>query len=555
MQPLKCHITKLRFNDGTEIELGKSDIVVFVGPNNSGKSRSLADIYDLYGTKAEGIVVRKIETKITRCDNFKSWIEAFAKPTSEYGGTKAYEAYGQQILESQYPLYIMGKGDYNSNFRPLLFSKLSTVGRLTLVSPPPLLDPEEPRTHPIQILKDEKAREIRLSGYFERAFGEKLCTRIDTKSIALLLGSVRDDAPVEVVKEAQRAMPQLHEQGDGMRGFAGIILNMIMPNYSVFFIDEPESFLHPPQARTLGEVLPEILPDGKQAFIATHSQDFLKGLIDRNPGRVKIIRITRTGNTNTIKLLDNRSLAEAWGDSLLKYSNMLDALFHNTVVMCESDSDCKVYSMVLADIARRKADAASVLFSYCGGKKRFATVAKILKALGVDFRIVADLDFLNDSRLVKPVYELCGGNWSELQSQYNTVKSGVDSLDKKYTVGDLKETFQAYVERKGGDNAEISKSELEQFKGAFKYPKGWDRVKHDGASAIPNGNASAAFNDLNRALNEKGIFMPRVGELEGFFKTIGGHGPGWAESVIEQYPTLSDEEKRPVREFVTSLAL
>lgn len=553
MQPLQCHITKLKFNNGTEIPLDKSDIVVFVGPNNSGKSRSLKDIYDLFGTLARGVVISEIETDITPCDDFEKWIGSFSKVSSHHDGDNWYSFFGHNIYEGQYSLFINGHG-YRSDFRPFLFSNLATEDRLTLVLPPPLLDPEEPRTHPIQIIKDDKAKEVMLSGYFERAFGEKLCTRFDTKTTALLLGSIAPGASAQAVKEAQRSMPQLHEQGDGMRGFAGIILNLIMPNYSVFFIDEPESFLHPPQARILGEVLPEVIPTGKQAFIATHSQDLLKGLIEKHADRVKIVRVTRSGNTNTIKLLDNAALTDAWKDSLLKYSNLLDALFHHSVVVCEGDGDCKVYSMVLSDIKAREGDAANVLFSYCGGKMRFATVARLLKALGVEFRIVADLDFLNQADLVKKVYEICGGTWTDIERRYNVVKSGVDSLDKKYTVADLKKTVAAFLDGKN-DKTEISKSELETFKGTLKYPKGWDRVKKDGISAIPGGDATKAFHTVDEALRQKGIFMPHVGELENFIKTIGGHGPGWVQQAIEAYPTLSDDDKRPLREFITSLGV
>lgn len=109
----------------------------------------------------------------------------------------------------------------------------------------------------------------------------------------------------------------------------------------------------------------------KEAFIATHSQDLLKGLIEKAPERIKIIRITRDGNTNFVKLLDNNALSESWKDSFLKYSNILDALFHQSVVLCESDSDCKIYSMVLDEIMASKGRTSNTLFIYCGGNVDF----------------------------------------------------------------------------------------------------------------------------------------------------------------------------------------
>lgn len=36
--------------------------------------------------------------------------------------------------------------------------------------------------------------------------------------------------------------PKVHEQGDGIKSFVGLLLNVIIENYSIFLIDEPESF-------------------------------------------------------------------------------------------------------------------------------------------------------------------------------------------------------------------------------------------------------------------------------------------------------------------------
>jgi len=37
-------VGELEFSDGTKIQLGDSDIVLFVGPNNAGKSAALREI-------------------------------------------------------------------------------------------------------------------------------------------------------------------------------------------------------------------------------------------------------------------------------------------------------------------------------------------------------------------------------------------------------------------------------------------------------------------------------------------------------------------------------
>ena len=44
---MRAYISDIKFNSGVELSLNKDDIVVFVGPNNVGKSQALQDIYSL----------------------------------------------------------------------------------------------------------------------------------------------------------------------------------------------------------------------------------------------------------------------------------------------------------------------------------------------------------------------------------------------------------------------------------------------------------------------------------------------------------------------------
>lgn len=54
------HISKLIFNDNTALDILSNDIVVFVGPNNAGKSQSLRDIYELCNKKISPVVISDI---------------------------------------------------------------------------------------------------------------------------------------------------------------------------------------------------------------------------------------------------------------------------------------------------------------------------------------------------------------------------------------------------------------------------------------------------------------------------------------------------------------
>ena len=153
-----------------------------------------------------------------------------------------------------------------------------------------------------------------------------------------------------------------------MRSFAGILLDVFTTHKTVTMIDEPEAFLHPPQARLLGRMLVKNKPNDRQLFISTHSEDFLKGLLDADSENVKIVRIDREGNINRIKVLDNEGVKNLWKDSILRYSNILSGLFHSKVVICESDTDCRFYQAIMNSLyeAENKTSP-DVLFTHCGG--------------------------------------------------------------------------------------------------------------------------------------------------------------------------------------------
>ena len=73
-------------------------------------------------------------------------------------------------------------------------------------------------------------------------------------------------------------------------------------HYCTYLIDEPESFLHPPQANIMGRIIGRTLSANQQAFISTHSEEIIKGLLDVCPERVKIIRITRENDSNNFSV-------------------------------------------------------------------------------------------------------------------------------------------------------------------------------------------------------------------------------------------------------------
>ena len=53
-------------------------------------------------------------------------------------------------------------------------------------------------------------------------------------------------------KARVRLLKNLRDQGDGIRSFVAVMGSLVVSKHSLFLIDEPETFLHPPQARLIG---------------------------------------------------------------------------------------------------------------------------------------------------------------------------------------------------------------------------------------------------------------------------------------------------------------
>jgi ABC-type uncharacterized transport system ATPase subunit len=130
---------------------------------------------------------------------------------------------------------------------------------------------------------------------------------------------------------------KLDEQGDSLRSFVGILVALLAMKRSLLLIDEPEAFLHPPQAFKIGEFLAQQANNTRQIILATHSVDVLRGILSEKQD-IAILRIDRVGNTNYFRLLDPDRLKELVNDPLLSSARVLDGLFYSGAVVVEADS-------------------------------------------------------------------------------------------------------------------------------------------------------------------------------------------------------------------------
>src|SRR5919112_4678566 len=98
---IESSVTSLTMSDGTSVSVPSKGIVVFVGPNNSGKSLSLRNLRDrLYAgaSPPHAVADMKVEQSGTE-EDLGAWLDAIF-PTDYRHGQRCYLIYGNTLTES-----------------------------------------------------------------------------------------------------------------------------------------------------------------------------------------------------------------------------------------------------------------------------------------------------------------------------------------------------------------------------------------------------------------------------------------------------------------------
>jgi len=556
------YISKLIFNNGDALDVKENDIVLFVGPNNAGKSQSLNDIYEKCENDKKTIVVSDIQVE-----------------KDEYPLLSVLKrAYKLKDLGRQYSFEITNRGTFSFDkedgeahfrrmrnygfYRETLVARLSTENRLRISAPAPIVNRNHAWFNPIHYAAYNTNYAKWISENFYKAFGTNVTANTQHggeipmcvgPNVKLTGAFDTEQERLNAYAEVLESYKQVHLQGDGVKSFTGILLYLMLDYYHIYLIDEPESFLHPPQARIMGQIIGKTLRQNQQAFISTHSEDVVKGLLDVCENRLKIVRITRTEDVNSFSILDNQKIKDVFGDPLLKYSNIMSSLFHKTVALCESDSDCRLYSLIENHLKQLNGLYSETLFIHCGGKHRMARTAAALLALNIDVRVVPDIDVLNDENVIQSIAKVFGIDWDGIKKDVRILSSNLHSQKENIVRADAKNEIERVIN--SSDEVNLSSDEIRRIQTIIKTTSKWDGIKHGGKHSIPAGDATNAFNRLDAIFRNHHIYIVPVGEIEGFVKEVGGHGPDWVNEVLETYPDLNDSVYQEVKEFIQSIGL
>lgn len=555
------------FNNGTIIKFSSSDIIVLVGPNNSGKSMTLQNISSfLQSNRINGFpIVDSVEIgKSGDATEFLEWLNEHF--TARGNNPTNFFRMGIQINSQQIENAWDSLVASTLDLRRALFIHAKTEERLVAANPKGSIHtPSRNADLPIQHLQIDPSLEKKLSDLFHKAFGyDLLLSRGGGQNILFHVGSKTeiedkvntsstgyDEASQQFMDYQTEIsqLPPLQSQGDGMRSFVGCMLYAHVLEYFVVLIDEPEAFLHPPQARLIGHTLAYDKPQNRQLFLATHSGDLLRGLLDAEQANVRVVRIRREGSINIARELKPEDVRELWKDPILRYSNILDGLFHEMVVLCESDGDCRFYAAILDAICEntpqiRRPD---VMFIHCGGKDRIPTVAKALRALNVPLKVIGDFDILRKEEPLRGTFEILGGSWATVDQDWRIVNSSVNSKRPERQTQDVKAQIIGVLEEVETDV--FPEDSTRKIRDITRKASAWSEAKKGGKSFVPNGEPRQKCENLLNQLKQQGMFVVSKGELENFCPSIGNHGPEWVNKVLVK-DLFNDQELDDARKFV-----
>ena len=551
-------IERIKFNDEFAIGLKNDDVILIVGANNVGKSRILKDLKnDLNDLSKPKVIVDEV---VYNSSNFSSdQLRKYFEKNISKDSWGNYNVYIDENETCSFSDSSFINIEEERQFYKALFSFLSTESRLNITRP--IVFNRTIDNHSLRIMEvlesDAKAIDD-LNEVLQMGFGKAIDTYEEYLDGTVVkkykIGKNREI--IHAIKANRRdnlkilgKMEDLHSQGDGIRSAVAILASLIVNIHSLFLIDEPETFMHPPQAKLLGKNI-VTLSENKQCFISTHSIDFIKGVLEADSSRVKIIKIDRIENKNIFNLVDNNSLTEIANDKNLKYTNILDGLFYNQLVLCENESDCKFYSAILENLDLKTYQ--NTLFCAVGGKDQFKKVIPLLNKLNIHYSIIADIDLINNKdnleQLVNSIEKDC---YSKIEYEHTKF---IEEFEKGANPQvKTQQTIKDEINQMFSNEKYMLELIAKEIKGILKNSSSFKLLKSKGTGILPEGDCRALFDKINIFLKEHNVFVLECGEIERFVPDVSGHGNAWVEKTFKTYKDIGEEVYDEAKRFIKAV--
>lgn len=509
---IKVRVASIRVNESKEIALPDKGVICVVGGNNVGKSQLLKEVENSFSYGNKNMVKKVVsEVKLYKPTITDADVSEFLNANTIKSIQNEKEIYtligdGSTVEKERFKDYYGGPDGFIglNNF----FVKRYGAGYLENIADQQLGVPMGSQVMSgllMPVYNDSKI-EREISDVSELAFNKPLTFDRLISGLRFRVGKLEIDTPKlnsinQRYVNAVSQLPPLNEQGDGVRSFLGLVIAMLLQKQQVMMFDEPEAFLHPPQATILGKWIGQNASKlDKQIFLATHDKNILLGLLESGAD-ITLLRLTREGNVNHLYPLDHEKAKAAWNNPVLRYSNVLQGLFHRQTVICEADADCRFYNAVLdyvAEQAGKNVCADETLFVPAGGKDSVKNFAFILSSLHIKVFAILDFDVLNDKKTIKQIVESVGALWTADMNRLCT-------------------DFLKWANGEGSTNKNI-----------------WKNLKASGVDAVDRGEPTKVIQELLGLLNKAGVLVVPVGEMECLQRdSVSEKGDFWVRDMLQ----------------------
>lgn len=522
-------------------ELDCSGLLLVVGPNSSGKSQLLQDVYRrLCGEPRKLVVAEDVRVEkppfepFLRCLEDEGYFVALEdesgnktlRPRTMFLGTgQAVGEIPSQQARNWYgaftpddPNSLRRQSDYLNYFGRLLVTGLFLDRRLTSLYPAGTIDfDSQPPQHDLHALYLNDAARKALFDEVLRSFGRTVWPDMSRGNQMSL--KVSDEgtlpSPEDRLSHAKMSVfRSIETEGDGMKSYLATCIALLLGTRPVCVVDEPEMCLHPPQAYNLGRFIGRhgANPDCV-TLVATHSSHVLRGVIQTAP-KVQIVRLTRRDRKFSAYLVPATELTEALSRPTLRAEAVLDGIFAQAVVVVEADGDRLVYQAVwetLLDEFRF-----DLHFSTVGGTGGIADTCRLYRTLRIPIAVIADLDMLVDpDRMARVLERLVDDptNRATLVADCEAVAKAVRDLPPTKTSSEVLAELQALKESRMDWDRKDDIELRRRLRGLATELDRMRRLKRGGVDAYTD-PLRTNLRDLLDHLRTHGLFLVPVGELE-----------------------------------------
>lgn len=542
-------VESLRLQSGEAVTLPESGVTAIVGGNNVGKSTVLRQIADWSALASRSVglghpsLINELSIRKNGSEaDLAAWLEKHSTVVQPAGQpVQARRTMGGDItVQHAVNLFAGTEGpDRVGALANFLVHYADAKQRFSWVNPiarrQSITDPAQ---HPFHQFEDDPASFNTLSDISTAIFGRALTLDFLGGAVTLRVGIPEIPAPPvdNVTPEYRSALARLtplQDQGDGMCSVLGLMIPVVASTYPVLLIDEPEAFLHPPQARALGKTLGDMAGRrGLQIILATHDRNLLAGLLDAPAARLTVVRLSRDGDTTRAEQLSEEAVRATWSDPVLRHTHVLDGLFHQVVVIAENERDCSFYAAAAEaehEIAALPLPPHDALFLSSHGKSGMARLAKILRGTGVRVVATPDLDLLNDKVLVRVLVESLGGDWQNLESLYDRA---TNEFQQPRVARQNRDVLGAVSSILTEEPADVYTAETKKRVAAtLAVDSPWRKLKEHGEGAMRADRTAAR--ELLQRLDDIGLVLVKVGELERFGPDVtAGKGDRWLPEAL-----------------------